>query len=667
MAAAILYMVTSVLLGRLLLLPFARVERGQAGKSLAFMVYLPAAWACGTVAMTWAVYGLAFILHTRTGAAQPLGTADSVVIAVSLVLVFLSELIRRIRRKKDPYQVILEEAAQNPGRLAAELMLGGAVFLFVLFTLIWTCRISGDGTLHLGYTVFSDMSPHTAMVRSFSRGANYPTQYPHYGGEDVRYHFLFQFLAGNLEYLGLPLDLALNLPTAMGLAGFLLILGNFAARLFDRFSAGIWAVVFVIFRSGLAFFLAVGRGIREGTLREVLQASEFLGFTPNENWGLWNFNVYLNQRHLAFTLLPAAFLIWYFSGMLDAACRREEKGSRWLLSCLLGRSAWRSRNIAGALVGGILLGALAFWNGAVVIGLLIILFGMAVFSDAKADYAVTATITVVLSFLQTKLFIRGSAMSPAFVWGFIAEDKSLPGVLWFILEVTGVTLAGLMVLVWFLKRMPRIFAFAFILPVVFAFTASLTPDVTVNHKYIMIACDFCCVLWGGAISGLFTGKWTSRAAALLLIGALTATGVYDYATVIHMNGPGNEILVDTKSDVTEWLDVNTTTEDLLLTPWYTVNEVTLSGRMMYCGWPYYAWSAGYDTDSRSALAQLIYTETDPEVLKILVETAGVDYIIYEDGQTMDEAVLREETIAETFELVYASDDGWFRIYKTEGA
>lgn len=516
--------------------------------------------------------------------------------------------------------------------------------------------------MHLGYTVFSDMSPHTAMMRSFSRGANYPTQYPHYGGEDVRYHFLFQFLAGNLEYLGMPLDLAINLPTALGFSGFLMILANLSGRLFNRFSAGILAAVFVIFRSGLAFFLAAGEGIRTGTLAKFLEASEFLGFTPNENWGLWNFNVYLNQRHLAFALLPAAFLVWYFLGALESGCRKEE----WFAARFFRLSAWKSRGISAALMGGVFLGALAFWNGAVVIGLLLILFGMAIFSDAKTDYLAAAIVTILLSFLQTRFFIRGDAMSPAFVWGFIAEQKSLGGVLWFMLEVTGVTLAGLPFLARFLSRTERTLAAAFILPVVFALCASLTPDVTVNHKYIMIACNFCAILWGGAVFGLLSGKWLRRAAALLLIFGLTATGIYDYITVLHLNGDGNELLIDTRSDVTEWLASNTSSEDLLLTPWFTVNEVTLSGRMMYCGWPYYAWSAGYDTDSRGSLMKLIYTETDPDVLKDLVESAGVDYIVCQDGETMDDTELLEETIAEVFEQAYVSDDGWIRIYRTEG-
>ena len=39
--------------------------------------------------------------------------------------------------------------------------------------------------------------------------------------------------------------------------------------------------------------------------------------------------------------------------------------------------------------------------------------------------------------------------------------------------------------------------------------------------------------------------------------------------------------------------------------------------MMYCGWPYYAWSAGYDTALRGERALAMYTTDDPELLDAL--------------------------------------------------
>ena len=69
--------------------------------------------------------------------------------------------------------------------------------------------------------------------------------------------------------------------------------------------------------------------------------------------------------------------------------------------------------------------------------------------------------------------------------------------------------------------------------------------------------------------------------------------------------------VNMESSLTDWLSANLKKNDLLLTPEYTMNEVTMSGAMLYCGWPYYAWSAGYDTGYRAGQAVLMYTTDDP--------------------------------------------------------
>ena len=104
--------------------------------------------------------------------------------------------------------------------------------------------------------------------------------------------------------------------------------------------------------------------------------------------------------------------------------------------------------------------------------------------------------------------------------------------------------------------------------------------------------------------------------------------------------------------------------DLLLTPEYSMNEVTMSGAMLYCGWPYYAWSAGYDTNYRAAQAVTIYTTSDSETLKKTVQQEKITYILFEEGSEFEQQECREETIAAAYEKVYETQDGRIRIYKT---
>ena len=173
-----------------------------------------------------------------------------------------------------------------------------------------------DGILYSGLTVYGDYAPHTAMMRSFSAGNNFPTQYPHYGGADVKYHFMFQFLTGNLEYLGMRMDFAYNIVSTLSLVGFLMLY-QLALRITGKMCCGVLALFLFFFRSGMAFFRFVWEHIQAGNLVETLEENtSFIGYTVNENWGLWNFNVYLNQRHLAFGLLMVTLAL-YLAGSRD--------------------------------------------------------------------------------------------------------------------------------------------------------------------------------------------------------------------------------------------------------------------------------------------------------------------------------------------------------------
>ena len=450
-------------------------------------------------------------------------------------------------------------------------------------------------------------------MRSFSKGNNFPTEYPHFGGQDVKYHFMFQFLVGNLEFLGIRLDFAYNIESVLALLGFLMLLYSIAKRLTASLAAGILTLVLFFFRSSLSFFHFVTEHLQAKDLWATLRDNTtFIGYTTNENWGLWNFNVYLNQRHLAFGLLIVSLVIWLFMDWLDIGCAEEEKGIVWLRNRFFTKKAWRCICPENALMAGMFLGLTSFWNGAAVIGGLLILLGFAVFSDGKLDYLILA---VVLVFLMK-------------------------------------------------KRQQRAALISFLFPAAFAFFVSLTPDIAVNHKYIMISYAFTAIFWAWALMQLFQKKILHRIVAVLLAVCLTITGIYDFVVIIRNNGPGHRVSVNMNSDLTDWLEEHLTHEDLILTPEYSINEVTMSGVMMYMGWPYYAWSAGYDTYYRAAQAKTIYSTINKAELKKLVKQEKITYILYEEGMEYEQQYCREETIASVYKLVYETEDGRIRIYET---
>ena len=550
-------------------------------------------------------------------------------------------------------------------RFRKEAVVFAFLLAFITYMMFYVFYMK-DGILYSGVTVYGDYAPHTAMMRSFSAGNNFPTQYPHYGGADVKYHFMFQFLAGNLEYLGMRLDFAYNIVSIGALLGFLMLLYELALRITGKMCCGVLTLVFFFFRSGNAFFRFVWEHIQSGDLLSTLsENASFIGYTTNENWGLWNFNVYLNQRHLAFGLLMVTLALYVFMDWLETGNAHEERGIVWIRGRLFSKEAWKSRNLEQALLMGLFLGLCAFWNGAAVIGGLLILCGFAVFSDGKLDYALMAGVTIFVSFLQTKIFISGSAMSPQIYLGFLAEDKTLWGVIKYLFWMSGVFFLGLVVLAVFLKRRERMIMLGFLFPTFFAFTLLMTPDINVNHKYIMVSYAYLAVFWAWAVCALWGSDGLRRKfLAIVLTVCLTATGIYDFVVIVKGNGPGRSVTVNMESELTQWLEAHLEKNDLILTPEYSMNEVTMSGAMLYCGWPYYAWSAGYDTNYRAAQAVTIYTTSDREELKDVVKREKITYILFEEGSEFEQQQCREDVIADVYEMVYETGDGRIRIYKT---
>ena len=632
----------------------------KAGRTRLWL-FLPASFGLGALAMGWTSYSAAFAADVCLKWENPLFYGNLAAMAgAGAVLVF-----RYVCRGK--------KRAVLPAFTAREAVFFLLLLAFLTWIMFYVFYIK-DGILYSGFTVYGDYAPHTAMMRSFSLGDNFPTQYPHFGGEDVKYHFMFQFLVGNLEYLGIRIDIAYNMLSVFALLGFLMMLYSIARRLTGSGAAGVVTVALFFFRSSFTFFRYLWEHLRAGDLLKTLaENTSFIGYTPNEDWGLWNFNVYLNQRHLAFGLLIAALVLWYYLDLVEAGCSHSEKGLAWMKNRLFSAEAWKMRNPEGALAAGLALGLTAFWNGAAVIGGLLILLGFAVFSDGKLDYLATAVTAVLFSVLQSKVFIRGSAVEAGFYWGFISEDKSPAGVLWFLIQMSGIFFAGAVLLLPLLKkRLHRVLTVSCLFPVVFAFCFSLTPDITVNHKYIMISYAFLAVLWAGVLTGLWKRKDGSRrsaavirrAAAVLLAVCLTATGIYDFVVILRNNGPGHRVTVNMESTLTDWLAEHLDSGDLLLTPEYSMSETTMSGVMMYLGWPYYAWSAGYDTYGRAQKAVEIYTSEDPAAVDRLVKEEKITYILFEEGMEFEGAVCREDTIRELYTMVYQSDDGRIRIYET---
>ena len=218
------------------------------------------------------------------------------------------------------------------------------------------------------------------------------------------------------------------------------------------------------------------------------------------------------------------------------------------------------------------------------------------------------------------------------------------------------------------RGVKRYLIFVFATPFIFSFTVSLTVDPTVNHKYIMMSCMLLDVMVASFISDFLKKKDVCRyIGGVLVMVLLTSTGVYDTYSIYVRNGEGRQCELNLDSEVTQWVHENADSKDIFLTSNITVNELTMGGAMLYNGWQYFAWSAGYDTGYRDEQTAAMYSASTPEELKSLVEDNDIRFIVVNsDVRASSDYEVNEENIANTYGAVFTQPDydGYYTIYDT---
>ena len=413
------------------------------------------------------------------------------------------------------------------------------------FLMFYTYRID-HGSLINGYSTFSDLSPHTAMVSSFGKGFNFPTQYMHFSGDGIKYHFLFYFLAGMLEYLGFPIDYALNIPSILAMVCAMILLGLLAALLSGRRLAFAISPVLVFLRSSFNVFIHIGKLVTEGNsipgaISLIMQESSWYEVTPYDSWGIWAINVYPNQRHLMLGVAVIILCVILFIPFVRRLCISVMSAGSFggvFKAFLFSRNAWLPRKkdpLSGgtvALYTCLLVIVMPYFHGSCLISLLLVLFGMALVSESRLLHLMTAVCAVCSSYIQTLALSGGASnvinlkFAPGFLFNeettVITADALLK---WgeYLLTVTGATLVIAIlcnVILLFhdiIKKKPvyRFFlSLAFLNPLIFAFLFQVSLEMLANHKFIQISLILVDAFVAIFLANLFVVPGRRKAAAL---------------------------------------------------------------------------------------------------------------------------------------------------------
>ncbi|MBO4687001.1 MAG: hypothetical protein J5636_00620 [Clostridiales bacterium] len=591
---------------------------------------------------------LTLLMGKGTGA-RVAGLVITGLVFVALTIVNSIVIFRR-KQKKQGMPVAIEQYRSNLANNCFY-VITIAVFFILSALVMGHFYQTGEGQMVVGGAVRGDVAVHSALASSFSKGYNFPTQYPFFASEGIHYHFMFDYFCGTLAFLGLPIDLALNIPSILVMVSFLVLSGLLAMVIAKKKMAFALMGVLILFRSSFNFFIDLGLKISSGkdligALREMMSRASYFGLTDYESWGVWTINIFGNQRHLSFGFACILILILLFLPYVRAMCRTivlSERSRKSVISFFFSKESWIPEKTENKnspwkilILALLFICPLPYFHGSALISVLLILALMAVFSKYRILYVIIAAVAWTSSYIQTKVF--AGAVEKVFdlrlYIGFYSKSAHPRDILIYLLLITGLTLvlSALYVFVFLRSSKDRSAAdtkmsdevvrgekhllsvvmwFAFLVPLVFAFTFQPSIELLANHKIIQVTvtlmdafvCAFLVSLWypkneEKADSKTRQNKMLrTRIFAGCLLFVLTISAVFEWMEYFNLNKIKSKI--DYDSEMVEWICDNTETDDVFLTPDWDYATFFFAGRATYFGYMYYAWSGGYDVSARA--------------------------------------------------------------------
>ncbi|MEZ0239391.1 MAG: NHL repeat-containing protein [Chloroflexota bacterium] len=551
------------------------------------------------------------------------------------------------------------------------LLLGATTAL--VGVLMYSSYRFSDGHLWTSNFVFSDFGPTTAISQSFAVGHNFPTEYPHFAGVPIIYHFMYWFEIGNLTMLGFDPGSASNLLSVASVVALLALVIALGRTVFGSAAVGRLGAALFFFHGTLNLvpFLA-----SFATLPDALRAIPGLdNYLPSifpyrgDTWGIWTQNVFLNQRHLASGIGVLLIVLLFVVDRLPRARIRTTDGdpadgpvaepSVPALEPTRRQEIWRrirARGLAGYVLCGALMGLLPMWNGSVFIACAAI-FGVLLLLLRNRPQMVVMGLTATAFALPQLIALRPSELSsslfaPSFHWGYIIEDPTLSNVAAYLGFAFGMKLVLAAVAVILGTTLQRQLFLAASSLVAVAFLIQFSPEVLANHKFLNIWLVILNVyaafglvrLWSLAGQGIAAAarRLVGRLVAVALTVTIAAGGLIDFVPLTHATMYSATLAGDQLYD---WIVRQTRRTDVFLTATYVTHPILVAGRRIFFGYPYFTWGAGYPTAAREVTYRRLFSERDPDTLLNMLRQNDIAYVAIDDG-------LRQELGAELNEAVY---------------
>ncbi|MBC7930309.1 MAG: hypothetical protein H7Z38_07030, partial [Rubrivivax sp.] len=556
-------------------------------------------------------------------------------------------------------------------------------FVAVFFVTAWWMMFSSfnmeKGRLQIANHQWSDFGATVTIMQSFALGHNFPTEYPHFSGDHIRYHFMFYFQAGNLEYLGLNPAWSNNLLSVLSLVSMLILVMTLGALLFRSRAVGRIGAALFFFHGSLSYIPFL---MKHGSLAAALTAAaathDFLpsGFPyRGEDWGVWSLVNFINQRHFAsaigILLLALVFLVARYRAALPhesaeaLGLDRVRRGEFDAEPIGAGDSDARTlkdrlRPYAGFIFTGALLGLLPMWNSAVFVAAFAVLALLFLLFPMKRQMLALALVTAVVALPQV-VYLRTGNMREVgyslFHWGYTLDKPTLTNVLKYLGFTFGFKWLLIALALYLGTRLQRSVMLAASVLIAVAFCFQFSEEVLANHKFLnvwlVVANLFVAYglwrLWHVVVAG---SPLPGKVAAAALAALITTGGVLDLFPI------RNSYFVEIPFEgdrLVRWVREQTNPRAVFLTDRFVTHRIMLAGRRVFHGWPYFTWSAGHLTAERDVVYKRMFEERDPQRLLSLLRENNISYVAIDNGvrrggfiKNVNEAVY-EKNFAKVFQ------------------
>ncbi|MCL4386323.1 MAG: hypothetical protein M1326_08440, partial [Cyanobacteria bacterium] len=355
----------------------------------------------------------------------------------------------------------------------------------------------------------------------------------------------------------------------------------------------------------------------------------------------WNLNIYTNQRHLTLGLsILLAFVL------VLVIFEQKKKQIPFFLSIIFGA----------------LLAALPFLHASVFVMFYVTLMSfMILFPRQRKSLIIIFLMGIITSIDRVSSLERTTFFSPKFNPNYlISAPFTIFSFLNYWFYNLGLSFFLIPLGLFFSSRFQKKIFIPFLLLFLIGHTIQFSPEIAGNHKFFNAFLIVGNIYVAYSVLRIWKINYFSKVISPLIIFILIFSGFIDFFPVKNDH---YIFLPDypVNSDI-RWIIKNTEPNSNFLNSSYLYNPASLAGRKIFLGWPYFAWSIGYDTQERDNIRKNLFSTNNLKYFCNNVQKYKLKYILTEDTT---EIYINRSFLDKNFKKIYRNPSTGLTIYETK--